>query len=101
MVKKLLVKPKSSAFKKAAKNVVTNCLTLAKKNISVSECMNNTPYPLKPHQSEGVQFMVQKEIEPAEFKDKLEITQKLNKILEKMITQNPDQWIWSHNKWKQ
>ncbi len=43
----------------------------------------------------------QKEIEPAEFKDKLEITQKLNKILEKMITQNPDQWIWSHNRWKQ
>ena len=43
----------------------------------------------------------QKEIEPAEFKDKLEITEKLNKILEKMITQNPDQWIWSHNRWKQ
>ena len=64
MVKKLLVKPKSSAFKKAAKNVVTHCVTLAKKNILVSECMNNTPYPLKPHQSEGVQFMVQKEIEP-------------------------------------
>ena len=43
----------------------------------------------------------QKEIDPAEFKDKLEITQKLNKILEKMITQNPDQWIWSHNRWTQ
>ena len=28
------------------------------------------------------------------------ITIKLNKILEKMISKNPCQWIWSHNKWK-
>ena len=24
----------------------------------------------------------------------------LNKILEKMILANPDNWIWSHNRWK-
>ena len=29
-----------------------------------------------------------------------EITNKLNKILEEMILQNPDQWIWSHDRWK-
>ena len=29
-----------------------------------------------------------------------DITIKLNKILEKMILKNPDQWIWSHNRWK-
>ena len=29
-----------------------------------------------------------------------DITQKLNKILEKMIMSNPDQWIWTHNRWK-
>ena len=29
-----------------------------------------------------------------------EITLKLNQILEKMIVKNPDQWIWSHNRWK-
>ncbi len=28
------------------------------------------------------------------------ITLKLNKILEKMIIKNPDQWIWTHNRWK-
>ncbi len=28
------------------------------------------------------------------------ITKKLNKILEKMIMTNPDQWIWTHNRWK-
>ena len=28
------------------------------------------------------------------------ITLKLNKILEEMILKNPDQWIWTHNRWK-
>ena len=28
------------------------------------------------------------------------ITLNLNTILEKMILKNPDQWIWSHNRWK-
>ncbi len=28
------------------------------------------------------------------------ITLKLNKILEKMIMANPDQWIWTHGRWK-
>ena len=28
------------------------------------------------------------------------ITLKLNEILEKMILRNPDQWIWTHNRWK-
>lgn len=28
------------------------------------------------------------------------ITLKLNKCLEEMIKKNPDQWIWSHNRWK-
>ena len=29
-----------------------------------------------------------------------EITKDLNKWLEKMILNNPSQWIWSHNRWK-
>ena len=40
---------------------------------------------------------------PIKFKaeDTLEtITLHLNSILEKMILKNPDQWIWSHNRWK-
>ena len=28
------------------------------------------------------------------------ITLHLNKILEKMIIKNPEQWIWTHNRWK-
>ena len=29
-----------------------------------------------------------------------DITEKLNQILEKMIIKRPEQWIWSHNRWK-
>ena len=33
--------------------------------------------------------------------DKIEeITSKLNSFLEKLIVKNPDQWIWTHNRWK-
>ena len=28
------------------------------------------------------------------------ISKELNIWLEKMIVKNPDQWIWSHNRWK-
>ena len=40
---------------------------------------------------------------PLKFHDNLslqQITSELNKILEKMILKNPDQWIWSHDRWK-
>ena len=41
-----------------------------------------------------------KEINPKEFLNKIELTQKLNQILENMIKKNPRQWIWTHNRWK-
>ena len=30
-----------------------------------------------------------------------EISIHLNKILEKMILKNPDQWIWTHDRWRE
>mgnify|MGYP000185666396 FL=1 len=32
--------------------------------------------------------------------DTKNITLKINQILEKMIVENPTQWLWSHNRWK-
>ena len=32
--------------------------------------------------------------------DTKNITLKINQILEKMVIENPKQWIWSHNRWK-
>ena len=42
----------------------------------------------------------QNEIKAEDFQNKLKLTEKLNKVLEKMITKNPTQWIWTHNRWK-
>ena len=33
-------------------------------------------------------------------KSQKEISENLNTILEKMILKSPDQWIWTHNRWK-
>jgi len=35
-----------------------------------------------------------------EEEDTKNITLKINQIIEKMILNNPKQWIWSHNRWK-
>ena len=40
------------------------------------------------------------EIKSTEFNNKIQLTEKLNTELEKMITNNPNQWIWTHNRWK-
>ena len=42
----------------------------------------------------------QKIINSNDYKNKHELSEKLNKILEKMIVKNPYQWIWTHNRWK-
>ena len=39
-------------------------------------------------------------VNPDNFKNKIDLTEKLNDILEKMIRNQPNQWIWSHNRWK-
>ena len=39
-------------------------------------------------------------IKPNDFRNKMDLSKKLNNILEKMIERNPGQWIWTHNRWK-
>ena len=41
-----------------------------------------------------------KHIDPKDYESKLDISSKLNEILESMISKNPNQWIWTHNRWK-
>ena len=42
----------------------------------------------------------QQRIDPANFNNKIALTKKLNNILEEMIKRNPEQWIWTHDRWK-
>ena len=54
------------------------------------ERLNNKDFKLK--------FL--EEINPIDYRDKLNLTKKLNQVLEQMILKNPEQWIWTHNRWK-
>ena len=51
-------------------------------------------------ESDNFKLKILKEIKFPEETSILEITKQLNEILEKMIKSNPDQWIWTHNRWK-
>ena len=42
----------------------------------------------------------QKRIHPKDFSNKIELTKKLNRVLEKMVVRNLYQWILTHNRWK-
>ena len=42
----------------------------------------------------------QERISPKLYTNKMDFTKKLNKILEDMVLRNPNQWIWTHNRWK-
>ena len=57
--------------------------------IYIERLIDNT-FKLKIHKS--IEFSNDETVE--------DITKRLNNILEKMIMTNPDQWIWTHNRWK-
>ena len=45
-------------------------------------------------------MFVSKPIKIDKKKTTEEITKYLNTVLENMILKNPDQWIWTHDRWK-
>ena len=40
------------------------------------------------------------EINYSNYKNTVEMSKRLNEVLEEMIVDNPYQWIWTHNRWK-
>ena len=58
--------------------------------------------PIYIERSNGVNFKLTI-YDPLDYSDEEsieKITLSLNAVLEKMILKNPEQWIWSHNRWK-
>ena len=68
--------------------------------LSIRHNMKIIPVYIERNNDNNFRIEFQKSINPKNFKNKLEITKELNKILEKMIIKNPNQWIWSHDRWK-
>ena len=58
------------------------------------------PVFIERRESQIFKIKVQNPINVSNIKSKSEITLKLNQILEKMIVKNPDQWIWTYDRWK-
>ena len=58
--------------------------------------------PVFIQRTEDDNFIIEffEEINSNKFKDKAILTKKLNETLESMIIKNPNQWIWTHNRWK-
>ena len=58
--------------------------------------------PVFIQRTEDDNFIIEffKEINSNKFKDKAILTKKLNETLESMIIKNPNQWIWTHDRWK-
>ena len=58
--------------------------------------------PIYIERIEGINFKIKinQPINFAEDASTQNITDELNQILEEMIYKKPEQWIWSHNRWK-
>ena len=85
---------KSKFFNKEAFTTTIPAQFIKKFNIKVVpiyiERLNDNNFKIKIH--DPISFKKSETIKS--------ITLHLNKILEKMIIKNPEQWIWTHNRWK-
>ena len=58
------------------------------------------PIYIERKKSNYFKIYISKPIKVIKTKSILEITEFLNQVLEKMILKNVDQWIWTHDRWK-
>ena len=68
--------------------------------LSIKFNLDIIPVLIERNKDDNFVIEFQNKISPDTFKNKIDLTIALNKILEKMIIKNPEQWIWTHNRWK-
>ena len=85
---------KINFFNKSASTTTLPAQLSIKFNIDI------IPVFIKRNLDNTFEIVFQNRISPNEFKNKLELSEYLNRVLEKMIIQCPHQWIWTHNRWK-
>ncbi len=85
---------KISFFGKPALTTTLPAQLSAKFNIDI------VPVFIKRKKDSRFEIEFKETINSKNYKNKQELSEKLNRTLEKMIIKNPDQWIWTHNRWK-
>ena len=68
--------------------------------LSIKYDLKIIPVYIERKDNDKFEIEFHKAISPKKFKDKVQLTEELNKVLERMIIKNPNQWIWTHNRWK-
>ena len=68
--------------------------------LSLKYNLDIVPIFIEREANDNFKIIVYKPLDTSTFKSKSELTLKLNKILENMIIKNPNQWIWTHDRWK-
>ena len=58
------------------------------------------PVFIERNQQDNFKIRFYDQIDSKNFKDKSELTKRLNKLVEEMVSQKPENWIWTHNRWK-
>ena len=58
------------------------------------------PVFIERDQQDNFKIRFYNQINAKNFKSKSDLTKKLNEFVEKMISQKPENWIWTHNRWK-
>ena len=79
------------------KSALTSTLTA---QLAIKFDLKIVPVFIERKSNNNFRIEFQNQIKASDFKNKIDLTIKLNKILEEMITRNPTQWIWTHNRWK-
>ncbi len=85
---------KISFFGKPALTTTLPAQLSAKFNIDI------IPVFIQRKEDNKFEIEFKKSINSKNYMNKQELSEELNRVLEKMIIKNPDQWIWTHNRWK-
>jgi len=80
-------------------NSLATTTTIPAKLVKKYNC-ELVPIYIERKNSNYFKIYISKPIKVSKTKSILEITEFLNQILEKMILKNVDQWIWTHDRWK-
>ncbi len=68
--------------------------------LSLKYHLDIVPIYIERNPNDSFKVKIFNPIDTSKYKNKSELTIAINKIIEDMISKKPDQWIWTHDRWK-